>query len=397
MLHSVSIILALLILLSYSFDLSSRRTRIPTVMLLLLLGWGVHQIVMLAGIQLPNLKTLLPLLGETGLLLIVLEGALELDFNKEKKTVLRQSSLSALIPIILLGFVIGFGLHWYTGRPIVTCLVNALPFSVISSAIAIPSAAHLSPRLREFIIYESSLSDIFGVILFNFFTAGEVINGMSAVHFIGQLVIMLIISFAASVALAYFIRKVEHRVKFIPIILIVFIIYSISKIYNLPSLIFILIFGILLNNLEELKRFKFIQKLEPAKFETEVHRFREIVMELSFLVRSVFFLLFGYLIDVHGFLSVVTFAIAGGVVALVLIIRYAQLRIAKLSRRPLLYLAPRGLVSVLLFLSIPKTMQLPVISEQLMILVIILSALTMMFGLMFGNEVSVPEEVPVLS
>jgi cell volume regulation protein A len=61
--------------------------------------------------------------------------------------------------------------------------------------------------------------------------------------------------------LAYLLSKIRHHVKYLPIILIVVLIYNISKFFHLPALIFILIFGIILGNIDELKNFRFIKKL----------------------------------------------------------------------------------------------------------------------------------------
>ena len=47
-------------------------------------------------------------------------------------------------------------------------LVNAIPLSIISSAIAIPSVDQIGKSKREFIVYESIFSDIFGILIFNF-------------------------------------------------------------------------------------------------------------------------------------------------------------------------------------------------------------------------------------
>ena len=49
---------------------------------------------------------------------------------------------------------------------------------------------------------------------------------------------------------------------------------------------------------------------------------------------------------------------------------------------PLLFIAPRGLITILLFLSIEPVQAIPLINESLIIQVIVLTAFVMMFGLM---------------
>ena len=53
-----------------------------------------------------------------------------------------------------------------SGLSTAAAVLAAIPFAVISSAVAIPSSAGLADRVREFVIYESSLSDILGVLVF---------------------------------------------------------------------------------------------------------------------------------------------------------------------------------------------------------------------------------------
>ena len=82
---TIIITFCILLLLAYLFDISSSKTKIPSIILLLLLGWGVKQITLFLDIHLPTFDYALPVLGTLGLILIVLEGTLELELNKSKK------------------------------------------------------------------------------------------------------------------------------------------------------------------------------------------------------------------------------------------------------------------------------------------------------------------------
>jgi uncharacterized membrane protein YjdF len=75
---------------------------------------------------------------------------------------------------------------------------------------------------------------------------------MGVGNFFIQFIIILVISIIASVGLNSY-KKINHHVKFLPIVISIILIYTLSKIFHLPALIFILIFGLLLNNLDELK------------------------------------------------------------------------------------------------------------------------------------------------
>jgi len=375
-----------LLLIAYLFDITSSRTKIPSVILLLLLGWAVRQLTNLFDFHLPDLSSVLPILGTIGLILIVLEGSLELELNKSKFKLIRKSLLGALIPMIALAFLLAYLFQYFGQFSLKESLVNAIPFCVISSAVAIPSVRHLASTDKEFIIYESSLSDIFGVLFFNFIALNDNFDTHSFGHFGLQLLIIILVSFVATIGLSLLLSKIEHHIKFVPIILLVILIYAVSKIYHLPALIFILIFGLFIGNLDELKHFKWVEKFRPDELDKEVKKFKRLTIEGAFLIRALFFLLFGYLIETSDILNAETIIWAIGIVFIIFIFRTVQLKLSNIPLTPLLFVAPRGLITILLFLSIVPTQNISLVSKSLVIQVIILTALTMMVGLMTSKR-----------
>lgn len=380
---SIIISFCILLLLAYVFDISSSKTKIPSVILLLLIGWAVRQATNFFELNIPDLSPTLPILGTLGLILIVLEGSMELKINPSKFSFISKTAMMAFFPIILFSVGLAFAFHYFGHIPFKIALANAIPFAVISSAIAIPSAQNLLSKDREFVTYESSLSDIFGVILFNFIALNDQINAKSYLSFSIELIVILIITFITTLGLAFLLSKINHHVKFIPIILIIVLIYAITKIYHLPGLVFILIFGLFLNNLNELRKYKFVQKLQPDILIKEVHRFKELIGEFAFLVRTSFFLLFGYLIQTSELLNQDSFIWAVGICLAIFILRFIFLKLCKQDAIPLLFIAPRGLITILLYLSIPLNQAIPLVNNSLTIQVIILCVIVMMVGLVF--------------
>lgn len=63
-----------------------------------------------------------------------------------------------------------------------------------------------------------------------------------------------------------------------------------------------------------------------------------------------------------------------------------MLKVFRLPISPLLYIAPRGLISILLFLSIPEIHQLPIVNRSLMIQVTILSTIVVIVGSVVGDK-----------
>ena len=87
---------------------------------------------------------------------------------------------------------------------------------------------------------------------------------------------------------------------------------------------------------------------------------------------------------------------AASIVGLIIAFRVIQLLLSKLPLMPLLFIAPRGLITILLFLSIPAEKQLPFVDRSLIVQVILITALVMMSGLIFNrNKTSPVQEDPV--
>lgn len=379
---NIVITVCVLLLLAYLFDITSSKTKIPTVIVLLTMGWGVKQLVNNLGIEIPDLSNILPVLGTIGLILIVLEGSMELEINRKKLGFIGKAALIALLPILLITFGVGYLLLAFEDISLKNALSNAVPFAIISSAIAIPSAKNLIASQKEFITYESSFSDIIGVIIFNFLVYNEVINAAAFGHFFTDILILLVLTIIATIGLTMLLSFVQHRVKFIPIIIIVVLLYAVTKVFHIPGLLLIMIFGLFLANLKALSQLKVAKYFNADALIKEKHRFEELTGEIAFLVRTMFFLLFGFLIDTSALVDVQSLIWSGLIFAFILITRYVILKIFKEKTDPLLYIAPRGLITILLFLSLPQENQSIFLNNTVVLQVILLGAFFMMYGLM---------------
>ena len=114
----------------------------------------------------------------------------------------------------------------------------------------------------------------------------------------------------------------------------------------------------------------------------EVNSFHDMVRETTFLIRALFFLLFGFVIESSELLDGQTILWSIGIVTAIFVIRSVALLSVRQPLRPLLFVAPRGLITILLFLGLPLTQRLDVINRSLIIQEIILCALVMMIGSM---------------
>ncbi len=127
----------------------------------------------------------------------------------------------------------------------------ATPLSILSSAIIIPSVSGLRNDKKEFHIYESTFSDILGIMLFYFLTgqldAAEGTSGI--VGFGGNVILTIILSVVASYLIVLIFQNIKSHTKLFLLIAVLLLLYSVGKKAHLSSLIIILVFGLMIANM----------------------------------------------------------------------------------------------------------------------------------------------------
>jgi hypothetical protein len=339
------------------------------------------------NLQIPDLSILLPVLGTLGLILIVLEGSLDLTISTEKRTLITTSFASASVLFILFISIFAVVLHFYFNYPFRMSLINAMPLGIISGAVAISSSSHLHNNDKEFIVYESSISDILGILLFNFVLFNEMAIGKGLLLFTIEVIVSIIFSLVVSLGLAFMLHKIGHHVKYVIILTFVILIYVLANIIHWPSLIVVLIFGLIMNNNSIFQTNYFKRHVDFKSFNTNLKAFKQITGELTFLVRSVFFLIFGFYTSIIDLFNIQNLFISLSICLLIFLLRGLFFRfILHAPLTPIFYFAPRGLITILLFLSIPSDLKLPFMGEGLITQTIFITIFVMILGNMLTQK-----------
>lgn len=381
--YSILIFLCGLVIFSYLFDLFAKRTRVPSVLLLLLLGIGLRMIADRLGFKLFDIQQLLPTLGTVGLILIVFEGALELTYERSKRTYIRKAFVSALVLLLVTTAAIAAILHAVTMAPMHACIANAIPLSVISSAVAIPSAVGLVPQLKEFVTYESSFSDILGIILFNFVVTNDSFGLGAFGHLSVEIIGVLVLSAVFSMALLWILGRIKHHIKFFLILSILILVYAVGKQFHLSSLIIVLAFGIFLANADQLPFAWFRARFLYPDFHRDMEQFHSLSRESAFLIRTFFFVLFGFIVERMQLVELDAAILCGMLLVATYLLRGAFLKLAlRMDLRPLVYMSPCGLISILLYVSLPEAFQIPAVGMGLLFLLVLTTCSVMAIGLM---------------
>lgn len=385
--YTTLIILSGLVIFSYLFDLLASKTKLPSVLLLLLLGIGLRVLVDNLQLHTFNFLTILPTLGTVGLILIVFEGSLELKYEKEKNKLIKGAFLSAFFILTATVSVITFIIYQITGKELYICFTNAIPFSVISSAIAIPSAAALTNKGKEFIIYESSFSDILGIILFNFAISNPSISFSSFAGLGLNTLLIVILSVISCILLLYLMGRISHHIKFFLIISILIMVYAIGQSYHLSSLVLILSFGLFLNNADTIKHAYFRSVFIYKNLSNDLTQLYQLSAESAFIIRTFFFVIFGFTMNIYALNDGIVIANGLIILATIFIIRFIYLRLfRKENSGAERFIAPRGLISILLYFNLPDDLKIPEVGTAFLFLVVLGSSLIMSIGLLSSKK-----------
>ena len=387
-------VLPLLIIFSYLFDAFARKTKFPSVILLMATGIIVRFLISFSGYDnFEFLDNLIPVLGTIGLILIVLEGAIELEITREKLPLIVKGFFTALVILVGNIYVLQFLFQRFFEMDGVSAVLFAIPLAIISSAVAIPSASSLLQLQREFVVYESTFSDILGIMIFNYAlrqseSQQPLLGPEPMVSLVLQIIGVIVISLVITYVLFRLMQQIDHKVKFFLILALLILVYAFGKVLHLPALVTIFIFGAFLSNVKSLLP-PFLRKtLDLKTTEKELHEFHILTAESTFLVRTFFFLFFGFSIQISDFTCPGPL-INGLLIFLVMfVLRYVYFTATslKLKPSPLVYMSPRGLISILLFLQLKEVafinFEESPIDERMLLIVILSSMLVMLLGTM---------------
>jgi Kef-type K+ transport system membrane component KefB len=320
--------------------------------------------------------------------MIVLEAALDLKLTKEKRTLIGKAFVVALLALAGSSIAISYIIIYFLEFDFYAALVYAIPLSVMSSAIIIPSVKQLPEKKKEFMIYESTFSDILGIMLFYFVVdANESATFASTVK---EVVINVGLTVFLSVILSYLLvlifQRVRDSARLFLLISILIMLYSIGKIFHLSSLIVILVFGLTLSNYELFFSGKLKKFIEGNILKDINKEFHLVTLESAFVVRTFFFVVFGMTLDLQSLFDLKTAVISLSIVAALYLVRFIFLRTFLKDILTELFIAPRGLITILLYFGIPGKYLQDSFSSGILLYTILFTGVIMTIGMMLHKD-----------
>lgn len=380
---------SLIIILSYVINIVSKKTNIPAVLMLILLGIFIKQGMNFAGVPDIDLQLFLEIIGSIGLIMIVLEAALDLELRRDRIWMIIKALIVAILGIGATSFLFAVVLQSVINIDMFRALLFSIPLSVLSSAIIIPSIKNLKEDKKEFLIYESTFSDIVGIMFFYFLlnsvdvqTAKEV--GLSvSLNVFGTIVISFILSYF----LVMLFESLSSNVKLFLLISVLLMIYAIGKTFHLSPLLMILIFGIVLNNKKIFFRGALKKYIKNDDKSSILSDFKIITGETAFVVRTFFFVIFGLTISLMSLFSIRVWIITLLIIFVIYGVRWVLLRIfVGKDIMPQVFIAPRGLITILLIFAIPEKYLVPEFEEGILLFTIIVTGAIMTWALIKNSN-----------
>ncbi|MEL7020782.1 MAG: sodium:proton exchanger, partial [Bacteroidota bacterium] len=160
-------------------------------------------------------------------------------------------------------------------------------------------------------------------------------------------------------------------------------------------------FGLVIANMKLFFRGALARWLNMEKASHIYEGLHVITLETAFVVRTFFFVIFGLTISLASLASINVAIVSLLIILSIYAIRFIVLRIS-LGKDilPQLFIAPRGLITILLFYAIPKEVEVAGFEPGILLFIIIGTSLIMTFALIWdkrrtGAAVREATQVPI--
>ncbi|HEX9742492.1 MAG TPA: cation:proton antiporter [Nitrospiraceae bacterium] len=408
-------LVGLVILIGLAGELLFKETGVPSV--LFLIGLGVLFGPVLNLTNATHVIALAPYFGTLALLIILFDGGLNMQLAK----VMKETPVAILFTLAVFTATMLTTAAFYVwvlqGAWLHGLLLGAI-LGGTTGAIVIPVVSKLE-SLREpvkvMLSLESAFTDVFVVVtalaIMNLLTGAGRAGGMVSSLFHAFLDALLLAAVAGALWARLLAWLHGQALSYMLTLSAILVLYTIAEVIGANGAITILLFGLVLGNMETLVgrlagpiRRMIGYELDKAEFELDTF-LKRLNEELSFLVRTFFYVLLGLILD----FSAVTWMVAGAGIALFLIglgvrwvivegFGFARGEWTDTERRMITSMLPRGVAAaVMAFLpsgaGIPGTDLFPLYA----LTVIALSVLYMTVALAIERGRAVEVKIPAPS
>ncbi|MBI4214435.1 cation:proton antiporter [archaeon] len=351
--------MGLILVIGFFGELVFRKTNVPSVLWLLVLGLVLGP---LLGVANPRqFLGVVELFAAVAIAIIMFEGGLGMDIYSIIKEVPGSTVLTLTAFFISLGAATAIMI--VAGHTFLNALLLGVIVGGTNSAIVIPGIARVagvSKAARSLVSLETAINDVLVIIMFLVISqlalagSADILNATRTL--VGQFSIGAILGIAAGLGwlpLAHRISRIEF--SYVVTLALLFILYSGVEVLEGNGALAALLFGIVLANGKQLLRAFHV----PKAFELD-HTTRNFHSLVSFITRTFFFVYIGILVSIKEYTSM---AIGIAIALSLLAARYMAVYISTgrsrqftaLDKKLITLMFPRGLTAAVLAY-LPQTM-----------------------------------------
>ncbi len=353
--YAIVISLGLLIFFSHAFNELFDRTKIPNVLLLLLIGIIVGPV---GGIvskdffgQLGNVFTTITLI------VILFESGVGLKFSEIKKSI-GPASLITIMNFVITVIITAFLASLLTKLDWISSVFVGAIIGGTSSAVVIPIVKQLkmSEKSSAIMFLESALSDVLclivGLAVLEGIKMGALDVGTVFSKMWKAFLFAALIGLAAGLIWSVIIRLIRSiKNSMFTTLAFVFVLYGIVEMLGFNGGISALTFGIILGNTDSISTNKLFRKVFAFDASGFNENERNFFAEIVFVMQTYFFVYVGISLQ---FGSVYIYGIGLLIVALVILVRPLSIKLMTGKKTPanevaiMSIMAPKGLVAAVL-------------------------------------------------
>jgi potassium/hydrogen antiporter len=387
------LLLGTIILIGFFSSLFFKKTKIPDVIILLLIGVILGP---LTNVVAPNYFVgMASFVGTLALILVLFDGGLNLDIFEVVNGV-PKATLFALSSFIITSLLTGAALHFLAGWQLLHALLMGVVVGGTSSPIVMPIVEKLKAggKAKTVLNLESVITDVLCIIVavilveiisLNSFDAGAIAQDITSAFTTAAVVGSLFGLFWVGILRKFYGKPFGYVVTLAAI----FILYAFVESIGGSGAVSVLCFSLVLGNSHKI--FHFLRIQGGSEIDENI---RIIQREIAFFVKTFFFVYLGFLFNMNA-LQLAPLSIAALVLVTIYLGRGAALKILAVTEKRfekdaalMISLAPRGLAAaVLAFMPLNYGIKINYFSDIAFLIIFLTSLVATAGAFLFGGGV----------
>ena len=340
------VVISFIIILGYLSEVVFKKTKIPEVMILLIIGLVLSQSHLLPSTYINTLRSLTPLFGSIALITIMFDGGKIIKLDKSLPSGLGYllAFLDTALPAIAMAVIMYLVFHWqFIYGAILGTMLGETSTIMIAPMI---KRLNISSKIYDILLVEATFNSVFSILIFYLLfssMSGATFTLVSYVQYtITYISVAVLIGILGGLGWLFVQNFSKGARGYVATIAIAFLLYAFVSFFNGAAVITVLIYALIIGNSKIFNDyFKFNKNTDEQTTDVED--------QIEFLVRTFFFVLLGLIAYVSIYYLIFAAAITGILIILRKLEIGAAMRKIDQKYKDLAFsLMPRGLTAAVL-------------------------------------------------